>query len=252
MNRFKVTGLSLVFLGLIAALMSGCAVGPDIAQPPPTITINTIPSGADISIQGNYIGKSPVSIPAPSVSDTSKYGVGSPVITKYTGTEPIKIEASLEGYETKNVSFGDYHPPTDEVLTRMVETESMIYRAPVGTKTIPAFYTFRNEINIKLQPKSGGTSVPSTPHSDVQKSVFPAGVYQATRNYGNGDKYTGEFVNGQFHGKGIYTYANGDKYEGEFVNGKFTGRGNFTCSNGKRFSGNLENKVPLEFTIRCN
>ena len=238
MNRFKVTGLSLMFIGLIATLISGCAIGPHVASvapPTPTITINTIPSGADISIQGNYIGKSPASIPAPS-----------------TGSEPIKIEASLEGYETKNVSFGDYHPPKDEVLTRMVETYSMIYSAPVGTKTIPAYYTFGPSIDIKLQPKSGGASVPSTPYSDVQKSVYPAGVYQATRSYENGDKYIGEFVNGQFHGKGIYTYANGDKYEGEFVNGKFTGKGNFTYSNGKQFTGNLENKVPLEFTIRGN
>ena len=169
----------------------------------------------------------------------------------YAGNEPMKIEASLEGYEPKEVLFGDYHPPKDEILTR----PSNIFLGdpiPVGTKTIPAFYTFRNEINIKLQPKSGGASVPSTPHSDVQKSVYPAGVYQATRSYANGDKYIGEFVDGQFHGKGIYTYANGDKYEGEFVNGKFTGKGNFTYSNGKQFTGNLENKVPLEFTIRGN
>lgn len=244
MNRFKVTGLSLIFLGLIAALISGCAVGPyiaPVAPPTPTITINTIPSGADISTQGNYIGKSPVVITAP---------------PGYRGNEPIRIEAILEGYEPKNVSFGDYHPPVDEVLTKMVESPSMIYKVPAGTKTIPAYYTFHNSIDIKLYPKDGGTSVPSTPPSDVQKSVsesiIPAGVYQATRTYGNGDKYTGEFLNGQFHGKGIYTYANGDKYEGEFMNGKFTGKGTFTCSNGKQFTGNVENKVPLEFTIRCN
>mgnify|MGYP001594641986 CR=1 FL=1 len=138
MNRFKVTGLSLMFLGLIAALISGCATGPQTPYVPPTITINTIPSGADISIQGNYIGKSPVVITAP---------------PGYKGNEPIRIEATLEGYEPKNVPFGDYHPPVDEVLTKMVETSSMIYRVPAGTKTIPAYYTFRNEINIKLQLK---------------------------------------------------------------------------------------------------
>ena len=52
--------------------------------------------------------------------------------------------------------------------------------------------------------------------------------------------------------KGVRNYENGDKYVGEFVDGKFTGRGTFTCSNGKQFTGNLENKVPLEFTTRCN
>ena len=230
MNRFKVTGLSPASFVLIVALISGCAVGPYVAPPTPTITINTIPSGADISIQGNYIGKSPVVITAP---------------PGYKGNEPIKIEATLEGYEPKNISFGDYHPPVDEVLTKMVETSSMIYRVPAGTKTIPAYYTFPNSINIKLYPKAGGTSAPSTPR-------IPVGVYQATRTYGNGDKYIGEFLNGEFHGKGLYTYANGDKYEGEFSNGKFTGKGTFTCSNGKQFTGIIENKVPLEYTIRCN
>ena len=76
--------------------------------------------------------------------------------------------------------------------------------------------------------------------------------YKGVRNYENGDKYEGEFTNRNLNGKGTYTYANGDKYVGEFVDGKFTSKGTFTCSNGKQFTGNLENKVPLEFTIRCN
>ncbi len=115
--------------------------------------------------------------------------------------------------------------------------------------------TDNNGTRYQLQIGTGGTSVPGTPPSNAQKSVsapnIPAGVYQATRNYENGDKYIGEFINGQFHGKGIYTYANGDKYEGEFIDGKFTGKGTFTCSNGRQFAGNIENKVPLEYTIRC-
>ena len=120
--------------------VSGCATTttPYVPPPAPTITINTIPSGADISIQGNYIGQSPVVIPAP---------------PKFTGSEPIRIEARLEGYEPKEVAFGDYHPPVDEVLTKLVENSFMIHRVPAGTKTIPAYYTFRNSIDIKLYPK---------------------------------------------------------------------------------------------------
>ena len=114
-------------------------MAPYVPQPPPAITVNTIPAGADISIQGNYIGQSPVTIPAP---------------LGWRGNEPLKIEARLEGYEPKEVAFGDYHPPVDEVLTKLVETDTMIYRAPAGTKTIPAYYTFRNSIDIKLYPKA--------------------------------------------------------------------------------------------------
>jgi hypothetical protein len=93
-----------------------------------------------------------------------------------------------------------------------------------------------------MVPDSGKASVPSP----------PTGAYKGVRNYENGDKYVGEFLNGKIHGIGIYTYANGDKYVGEFVDGKFASKGTFTCSNGKQFTGNLENKVPLEFAIRCN
>ncbi|MBE3141996.1 MAG: tetratricopeptide repeat protein [Planctomycetes bacterium] len=131
---------------LFCFAMFGCAMGPyvtPVAPLAPTITINTVPNGADISIQGNYVGVSPLAIIAPA---------------NYTGTEPMKIEARLEGYELKEVSFGDYHPPVAEVLTR----PSNIFLAdpiPVGTKTIPAYYTFLNSITIKLYSK-GGSSVP--------------------------------------------------------------------------------------------
>jgi len=101
-----------------------------------------------------------------------------------------------------------------------------------------------------VSPSLGSLNMRALPVRSVPN--HPTGAYKGVRNYENGDKYEGEFVNGKIHGKGTYTYANGDKYEGEFVDGKFTGRGTFTCSNGKQFTGNLENKVPLEFTIRCN
>jgi hypothetical protein len=114
--------------------------------------------------------------------------------------------------------------------------------------------TDNNGTRYHLQFGPGGASAPSPPpvQKKVSEPIIPAGVYQATRNYSNGDKYTGEFLNGQFHGKGIYTYANGDKYEGEFIDGKFTGKGTFTCSNGRQFKGSIKNKVPLEYTVRCN
>lgn len=68
----------------------------------------------------------------------------------------------------------------------------------------------------------------------------------------DGRKYEGDWVNGNFQGRGIYTYANGDRYEGEFFDDRFTGRGTFTCANGKPFTETLENKLPKEFTERCN
>ena len=34
--------------------------------------------------------------------------------------------------------------------------------------------------------------------------------------YANGNQYEGDFINGMFHGKGVFTWANGDRYEGDF------------------------------------
>ncbi|MHB8137955.1 MAG: Lcl domain-containing protein [Smithellaceae bacterium] len=105
-----------------------------------------------------------------------------------------------------------------------------------------------------LAVRSGQSNLDSEKASAASRitGAYQAGTYRGVRNYENGDKYEGEFTNCKLNGRGTYAYANGDKYVGEFVDGKFTGRGTFTCSNGKKFTGNLENKVPLEFTIRCN
>jgi hypothetical protein len=142
MNRFKVAGLSFMFLGLIAALISGCATGPYVAPTTPTITINTIPSGADISIQGNYMGKSPLAIAMPAVRvDMGAYY--QTVVGR--ADQPLQIETQLTGYETKTVSFGEFHAPEDEVI-------QPIFSSSATTKTKPGYYTFMNQITIKLSP----------------------------------------------------------------------------------------------------
>ena len=122
--------------------ISGCATGPQVARPTPTITINTIPSGADISIQGNYIGKSPIAIPMPAVKMENEYRIW----TEYgRADQPLQIEAQLTGYETKTVSFGEFHAPKDKVI-------QPIFSYSAITKTNPGYYTFMNQITIKLSP----------------------------------------------------------------------------------------------------
>jgi hypothetical protein len=74
-------------------------------------------------------------------------------------------------------------------------------------------------LELKKQPLPGNAPVPG----------LPTGIYEGTRAYKNGDKYVGEFVNGNLNGKGTYT-----------------------CSNGKQFTGNFENNNPVGFTINCN
>ena len=194
------------------------------------ITINTIPPGADISIQGNYVGVSPLSVPAP---------------PGYRIAEAWRIEARLPGHEVKNVNFGTYYPPVDEVLTRMVESYSMIYSAPVGTKTIAAYYVLPGRIDIKLFPLPGYVPAPTG-------IARPTNVYQAKRSYSNGDTYVGEFLGGMINGKGTYQFKNGNRYEGEFRDNHIQGNGTFTCANGKVIPGPFSKLQPLGLVMKCD
>jgi len=55
--------------------------------------------------------------------------------------------------------------------------------------------------------------------------------------YSDGDKYEGEWKDGQKHGQGTYTWSNGNKYVGEFKDGGKNGQGTFTWSDGKKYVG---------------
>lgn len=57
---------------------------------------------------------------------------------------------------------------------------------------------------------------------------------------GAGDRYVGEFRQGEPHGTGIYTWASGDRYEGAWEAGRKHGPGVFTWANGDRWTGRYE------------
>ncbi len=61
------------------------------------------------------------------------------------------------------------------------------------------------------------------------------GVHSET--WDNGDTYTGNYVNGQRTGKGIYKWNTGASYEGDFVNAELDGKGTYIWKNGDRYSG---------------
>ncbi|MCQ2539600.1 MAG: TIR domain-containing protein [Acetatifactor sp.] len=53
----------------------------------------------------------------------------------------------------------------------------------------------------------------------------------------DGSTYTGERVNGKYHGYGVYCFASGAKYEGEFYEGQIHGRGTYYYTSGSRYEG---------------
>lgn len=126
----------------------------------------------------------------------------------------------------------------------------IVAATPVGKTVDTRIYRDGKEQTVKVKIGNRQGIVQDSEKASVPSP--PTGAYKGVRNYENGDKYEGEFLNGKIHGKGIYTYANGDKYEGAFVDGKFTSKGTFTCGNGNQYTGNLEGKEPLRLTITCD
>ena len=57
--------------------------------------------------------------------------------------------------------------------------------------------------------------------------------------YADGNQYEGDFINGMFHGKGVFTWANGDRYEGDFFLNKRTGKGSYWWSSGESYEGDF-------------
>ena len=50
-----------------------------------------------------------------------------------------------------------------------------------------------------------------------------------------GDHYSGEFMNGFFHGLGVLVHSDGGKYEGSFELGRYHGHGIYTHSDRTKY-----------------
>ena len=73
-------------------------------------------------------------------------------------------------------------------------------------------------------------------------SIFlQKGIYY----WNNGDKYEGDFKNGQPNGKGIYYFHNGNRYEGDHRGWKREGKGIYYFNNGDRSMGDYLNDKPI-------
>ena len=51
--------------------------------------------------------------------------------------------------------------------------------------------------------------------------------------YLDGEKYIGEYKDGQRNGNGICTWPDGHKYEGQYKDNEFHGKGVYTWADGK-------------------
>ncbi len=62
---------------------------------------------------------------------------------------------------------------------------------------------------------------------------------KGTAVYSDGDKYSGDWVNGNRHGMGTYTWTDGDSYTGDWVEGERTGKGTYTWNDGATYTGDF-------------
>ncbi len=60
-----------------------------------------------------------------------------------------------------------------------------------------------------------------------------------TYTWPNGDKYEGQMLRDQMHGRGIFTCAKGYVYTGEFKHGKPNGLGKLVYDNGDKYEGSF-------------
>ncbi|MBQ8194702.1 MAG: ribosomal protein L7/L12 [Oscillospiraceae bacterium] len=88
------------------------------------------------------------------------------------------------------------------------------------------------------QPHGMGTMV--YPSGNTYTGEWKNGVRNGNGEYvfaSTGEKYVGEFADGEYCGKGKYYYQAGAVYEGQFMNSERCGMGIITYKDGSRYEG---------------
>ncbi|MCL1858309.1 MAG: hypothetical protein FWF92_03660 [Oscillospiraceae bacterium] len=136
----------------------------------------------------------------------------------------IYFGITAEG-STKDVSIGgsiDY--TRGNVFAKDIEiivTYSLSYKDdPANASTEPPITTEPPTEPLAITEK------PTEPPTTMEESTTALTGYHI-QEYDNGDKYSGNFVNGVRSGQGTYEWANGTIYVGEFVNGNPSGKGEY-------------------------
>lgn len=81
----------------------------------------------------------------------------------------------------------------------------------------------------------------ATLDTNVSQNDFALENFDLTKNFHTHlFKYTGQFVNGEFDGKGTIEFSDGAIYEGDFNENKISGMGTFTFKDGSVYQGKVD------------
>ena len=161
----------------------------------------------------------------------------------------------------------------NETKTKNKRTEGVFYNGFLLGQGIIIFSNGEILTGNFLRGKMNGNGEHVRKDGSIYKGVFKNGKYDGLgkeffedgtkfegfytdgqKKYGtflwnNGSKYQGQFLNGVFHGKGVYSWANNKTYNGNWANGKMNGKGKFSYPDGSYYEGEFINGKKCGFGL---
>ena len=118
------------------------------------------------------------------------------------------------------------------IISSNIGPQILVYKEEVKRRGLDCFTLNQPKKNNTRQKVKSIASCPSLPPFHNCFGIF---------KWKTGDKYLGEWKNGNRNGEGVFTWKTGDKYEGEYKDGKRHGQGILTYSNGSIYLGKWKN-----------
>ncbi|MEM7793720.1 MAG: pentapeptide repeat-containing protein [Cyanobacteria bacterium P01_C01_bin.118] len=228
-NNANFQGASLVE----ANLQDGNFIEADLTQADLSDAVTDKANFTNACLQGTCLDGWPTAVPELASAQT----VTRPVTARYPAeTVPLRTEPSR------------WLPILGVVGGAIALTTTAIYL--VTRPKAPKFVTPDGTVTIQLvcnEPDVAPITAPAPDHAYQNGTQFYGQFKQGqpangsgSMLYTNGNRYDGDYRNGQRNGCGTFTFANGRRYVGEFRNDLFSGRGMWLLENGDRYIGDFE------------
>ena len=167
--------------------------------------------------------------------------------------EPVLFpDKQLEPFQDEDADGVADTVPHSETETKLEQELLSETEGEIGVKTDREI-DFRNPETLQQKSRNQAVGAVKKRHGvlSYRKENGAWGWYDYG-DEGNDGKYVGDIVNMKPNGSGIFVYGKGkwegDKYEGQWKDGEFHGNGTFTRTNGQRFFGEWKNSILWNIT----